>query len=86
MNDKQKLTAVRRLLEDPFQGRDLTKAEAEAATMVAQGMRIQEVADQLGIRRQAVDQRLSGACRKLGLVSSKELTKTWFSFLKAVLY
>ncbi len=83
MNDKQKLTAVRRLLYDPFQGRDLTEAEAEAAAMVAMGQTIQSVADDLGIRRQAVDQRLSGACRKLGIKSSKELTKEWRKLLLA---
>jgi DNA-binding CsgD family transcriptional regulator len=47
-------------------GAGLTAAETEAMTLLAQGMRMKQIADALGISESAVKARLSNAKRKLG--------------------
>lgn len=53
----------------------LTPAEIEAITYQAQGLRIKQIAGELGISHSAVKARLSGAKRKLGAKTPSELLR-----------
>jgi LuxR family transcriptional regulator len=48
------------------QPRNLTNAELEALTLVKDGLRLKEIAYQLGVSEGAIKQRLNGAKKKLG--------------------
>lgn len=62
------LTRLQALLAALHQGEDstLSRAEIEALKLQAEGLRHQQIADQLGISQSAVKARLSKAKRKLG--------------------
>lgn len=78
-------TKVLLLLADPFAGHGLTKKEAEAARLIALGLGWEEAAEMLGVSKQALAARLKGACKKLNIKNSKQLTKELFKRLAAIL-
>ncbi len=51
----------------------LTKAEAEALTLQARGLRMKQIAAECGITESAVKARLKGAQRKLGAKTTSEM-------------
>lgn len=59
-------TNLRQLHESTAPPNNITGAELEALQMVKQGMRLKEIAFELGVSEGAVKQRLAGAKRKFG--------------------
>lgn len=83
MTDRERMLAIRQLLRSPFEGHSLTEKEKEAAELAASGYSQQEMAEHFGISIRAVQWRLDGACKKIGVASSKELTRYWVRLLRA---
>lgn len=60
---------------NPFAGYDLTEPQIEACLLVARGMTYEQAGKELGVCKQAIHQRINGSLKKLGLKSSKDLTR-----------
>lgn len=73
-----------KLLENPFADYGLTDKQAEVCRMLAFGMSITEVAEKLGISKQAVYERVNGGLKKLCLESNGDLTKRFIETLKVI--
>ncbi len=85
MNDTQKLNKIVQLKFNPFIGRGLTDVEEMTVRWIAFGLTIKDTADELRVSEGTIKLRLKKACPKLGIDSSKELTKEWHKLLHAVL-
>jgi DNA-binding CsgD family transcriptional regulator len=73
-------------LLEPFAAFGLTKAEQEAARLVAFGMTTEDAADALGLTRSGLNYRLAPALKKLGLENSKDLTRQAMIELEKILF
>ena len=85
MKQHQKIINIRKLLADPFAGHGLTQKEAEAARLIGLGFTWLEAAEKIDITVSALAARLKGACNKLKIDNSKQLTKELFKRLAAIL-
>ena len=79
-----KIATLRKLLEDPFAGYDLTPKQAEAARLIALGFSWEEIQNKLGITKSALGDRLKEAGKKLKIGSPKVYTKALFVLILAI--
>ena len=84
MNNTQLKTTIKELMENPFVEYDLTPKQAEVCGLLARGYTTMEIAADLGLTKQAIDKRVRGALKIMGITQRRDLTKKFVAKLKAI--